>query len=95
MSLYRVHFDKITHDIKKGTYTCEPSVAVVNMSDYSVPPSRDYASVAFDKRPDLRGNVSYYHVTELKPRWVNGRWRLIASEFCSGNDHSGCRRFYK
>jgi len=95
MSLYRVHFDKITHDRKRGTYTSEPSLAVVNLSDYSLPAHVEYAAAAFAKRPDLVGNVSAYRVFELKPCWIRGRWRLIAELFCSGNDHSGCRRFYR
>jgi len=95
MSLYRVHFDKITHDRKRNTYTSEPSIAVVNLSDYSLPAQVEYAAAAFAKRPDLLGNVSSYRVFELKQRFTGGRFRLIAELFCSGNDHSGCRRFFR
>lgn len=88
---YRVHFNRFTHDRKRGTYINEPAVACVTISDYTVARHGDYADAAFARRPDLAGNVSGYAVSELRQV---GR-KLIAYHFMSGNDHSGCRRFYK
>lgn len=95
MALYRVHFHRTTHDRKRGTYTCEPSLAVVSVSDYGADRAGDYVAAAFDQRPELRGQFSNYTVAELRPVWMRGRWRLIAHVFCMGNDHPACRRFYK
>jgi len=89
---YRVHFHRIIRDRKRGTYTAEfPSDHCVTVSDYTVAKHGDFVDAAFARRPDLLGNVSAYRVTELRQQGG----KLIATLFMLGNDHPGCRQFYK
>ncbi len=88
--LYRVHFHRLTRDKRRGTYAVEP-VASVAISDHTVETVGNYAAAAIARRPELASQVSGYSVAELRPE----RGKLAARVFCSGNDLSCCRDFWK